>query len=215
MMPQARTAPPSAHGTEARERFDEAFVVRLRRKDERAFSELVLAYEARVYRLAWRMLGSAGEAEDLSQEVFVQVWKSIDGFRGDSQLGTWLYRITINLAKNRALYLSRRRRESHSEFETSEALGARELGSGVTVGETKRPDQEVAARELERIVSECLTALDAEHREVLVLRDVENLSYEEVAEITGLVQGTLKSRLHRARALLKSAVEAKLGDKLP
>lgn len=206
---------PPERTSEAHPRFDDAFVARLRRKDERAFSELVLAYETRVYRLSWRMLGSGTEAEDLAQEVFVQVWKSIDGFRGDSQLGTWIYRITINLAKNRALYLARRRRDSHSEFETTEALGAREFGTGVTVGETKRPDQEVAARELERIVAECLTDLDAEHREVLVLRDVENLSYEEVAEITGLVQGTLKSRLHRARALLKSAVEAKLGDKLP
>jgi len=195
--------------------FDTRFVLRLQRRDEQAFSTLVVTYEKRIYQLVWRMLGSREEAEDLTQEVFVQVFRSIHTFRGDSKLGTWLYRIAVNLAKNRTMYLARRHQRSHSDIVDSEAVDTHERAQGITAGETRRPDTDLVGTRTERIVIECLQALDAEHRELLVLRDVECLTYEEVAAITGLVSGTLKSRLHRARALLKEAVEARLGEKVP
>jgi len=195
--------------------FDARFVLRLQRRDEQAFSALVVAYERRIFQLVWRMLGSKEEAEDLTQEVFVQVFRSIHTFRGESKLGTWLYRIAVNLAKNRTMYLARRHQRSHDDIVDAEATDAHERAQGVTTGETRRPDLDLVGSRAERVVLECLLALDAEHRELLVLRDVECLSYEEVGAITGLLPGTVKSRLHRARGLLKQAVEDRLGEKVP
>jgi RNA polymerase sigma-70 factor (ECF subfamily) len=93
------------------------FIERLMARDERAFNELVQAYEQRVFRLLLRMLGRRDEAEDMAQEVFVQVFKAIATFRGDSKLGTWIYRIAVNLCKNRIKYLSRRHAGEEDELE--------------------------------------------------------------------------------------------------
>src|SRR6185436_18620988 len=94
-----------------------AFVARLVARDESAFNELVITYERRVFALVLRMLGRRDEAEDLAQEVFVQVFKAIDQFRGESKLSTWIYRIAVNLCKNRTKYLSRRRVDDQDEFD--------------------------------------------------------------------------------------------------
>lgn len=201
--------------TEPDPEFDARFVERLQRRDEHAFSSLVVTYERRIFQLVWRMLGSKEEAEDLTQEVFVQVFRSIHTFRGESKLGTWLYRIAVNLAKNRTMYLARRHQRSQVDLVDAEATDAHERAQGVTTGETRRPDLDLVGSRAERAVLECLLELDGEHRELLVLRDVECLSYEEVGVITGLLPGTVKSRLHRARSLLKEAVEKRLGEKVP
>jgi RNA polymerase sigma-70 factor (ECF subfamily) len=190
------------------------FIERLSARDERAFNELVEAYEQRVFRLLLRMLGRRDEAEDMAQEVFVQVFKAIGQFRGESKLGTWIYRIAVNLCKNRIKYLSRRHTGEEDELEPAAERAPLDAGKGVTFGETSRPDHMLEGLEVERIVKECITELDADFREVLVLRDVEDLSYEELCEVTGLPDGTVKSRLHRARAMLRKAVEARLGSKV-
>ncbi|OQX68334.1 MAG: hypothetical protein B6A08_10560 [Sorangiineae bacterium NIC37A_2] len=183
----------------------------LRKRDEAAFNELVLTYEAQVYRLAFRMLGSPEDARDLCQEVFVQVFRSIENFRGDSKLSTWLFRITVNLSKNQNKYLARRQKKNHSELD--EALGFEAQGaSGVTSGEMPAPEEQAVGRQIERIVKEALNSLDEEHRTLVILRDIEGLSYEEVAEIAELPIGTLKSRLHRARATLRQKIEAATGE---
>lgn len=187
------------------------FITRLKRREERAFNELVLAHEQKVYRLVWRMLGHREEAEDMTQEVFVQVFKSIESFRGDSKLSTWIYRIAINLTRNRSKYLARRKQNSHSDISTEEHTAPHQEAQGVTTGETRRPDLDAMGNQAETIVLSCLADLDSEFREILVLRDVECLSYEEVGVITGLAPGTVKSRLHRARSLLKTQVEERLG----
>lgn len=191
------------------------FIERLKRRDEHAFNELVLTYEAQVYRLVWRMLGSREEAEDMTQEVFVQVFRSIDTFRGDSKISTWIYRIAMNLTRNRTKYLARRHQKNHSELDEQEPREAHNQAQGRTTGETRRPDWDAMGNEAERIVLECLSEMEAEFREILILRDVESLSYEEVGSITGLAPGTVKSRLHRARALLKSHVQERLGGRIP
>lgn len=188
------------------------FVQRLARRDERAFNELVMAYEQRVFGLVYRMLGRREEAEDLVQEVFVQVFKSIDGFRGDSKLGTWIYRIAINLCKNRSKYLSRRRTDAQDELQEASQGGALTAARGVTSGESSGPDQVVQGYQLEEIMKCCIAELEEEFREVLVLRDVEELTYEEIMEITGLPEGTVKSRIHRARSALKQKVAQRLGE---
>jgi RNA polymerase sigma-70 factor (ECF subfamily) len=190
------------------------FIERLSAHDERAFNELVEAYEQRVFRLLLRMLGRRDEAEDMAQEVFVQVFKAIGQFRGESKLGTWIYRIAVNLCKNRIKYLSRRHTGDEDEFEPAAERAPLDGGKGVTFGETSRPDHLLEGIEVERIVKECITELDPDFREVLVLRDVEDLTYEELCEVTGLPDGTVKSRLHRARSMLRKAVEARLGEKV-
>ena len=113
---------------------EQRFVERLRRRDERAFNELVEAYQDRVFSLVQRMLGRREEAEDVAQEVFVQVFKSIDQFRGDSKLGTWIYRIAVNLSKNRIQHLSRRASDREDELEPLADRGSLDAGSGVTTG---------------------------------------------------------------------------------
>lgn len=187
------------------------FIERLKRRDEQAFNELVLCYEAQIFRLVWRMLGSREEAEDMTQEVFVQVFRSIDSFRGDSKIGTWIYRIATNLTRNRGKYLARRQQKNHTELDGAEPRDAHNEAQGRTSGETRRPDWDALGNEAERVVVECLGQMEAEFREILVLRDVECLSYEEVGQITGLPPGTVKSRLHRARSVLRTQVEERLG----
>jgi RNA polymerase sigma-70 factor (ECF subfamily) len=186
------------------------FIERLKSHDERAFNEFVQIYEQRIFGLVFRLLGRRDEAEDMAQEVFVQVFKAIGDFRGDARLGTWVYRIAVNLCKNRAKDLSRRRADAQEELE-SEKAGWGDA-KGITSGETARPDHLVEGYQLERIVQLCIGELDPDFREVLVLRYVEDLSYEEIASITGLPDGTVKSRIHRARLMLKESVESRLGE---
>jgi RNA polymerase sigma-70 factor (ECF subfamily) len=192
------------------------FIERLRARDERAFNDLVKQYERRVFSLLVRMLGRRDEAEDLAQEVFVQVFKAIGTFRGDAKLSTWIFRIAVNLSKNRVKYLSRRPGEARREIELEPAAerSALDGAKGTTVGTVAQPDDALSQRQLGRIVEQAIARLEPEFREVLVLRDVEDLSYEEIAEITGLADGTVKSRLHRARAQLREAVEQATGEKI-
>jgi RNA polymerase sigma-70 factor (ECF subfamily) len=190
-------------------------VERLVGRDERAFNALVRAYEARVFGLVLRMIGDRAEAEDLSQEVFVQVFKAIASFRGDSKLSTWIFRIAINLCKNRSQYLKVRHVRDQAQLEVVEERGTVPETKRAPVGQVERPDDMLAGRQVERIVQEAILELEPTFRECLVLRDVEDLRYDEIGAITGLPEGTVKSRIHRARAQLKEIVERELGEKLP
>ena len=167
------------------------FIERLRARDERAFNELVKLYERRVFGL-----------------------KAIGTFRGEAKLSTWIFRIAMNLSKNRTKYLARRRTDSQDHFtgpgEEVPIHRARDSNMGII----DRPDELLSGVELEAIVERSIAELDPEFREVLILRDVEDMSYEEIAEITGLADGTVKSRIHRARLQLKQAVELALGEKI-
>lgn len=173
-------------------------IERLKRRDEAAFNELVREHQGPIYRLLLRMLGNAAEAEDLAQEVFVSAFKSIEGFRGDSALATWLYRIAANHGKNRLKYLARRARaaerplDERSAHEGPSALGARPA----------TPQELAESQQAEQHVQAALLALDEEQRLLLSLRDLENLSYDEIQKLTGLPIGTVKSKLHRARMAL-------------
>ena len=181
-------------------------IERLRRRDEAAFSKFVLEYQERVFRLLLRMLGDRAEAEDLAQEVFISIFKAIEGFRGDSQLSTWVYRVAANHCRNRIKYLARRRRqvtEGYDEHSEEAALAK------VSHGRPDAPDQLMEAQQTERLLQAGLLSLDEEQRELIVLREVEHLSYEEIMAITGLPEGTVKSRLHRARTGLREYIERK------
>jgi RNA polymerase sigma-70 factor, ECF subfamily len=188
------------------EGYEEKLVERLKVRDEAAFNELIRLYEARIFRLVFRMLGDRAEAEDLAQEVFITVFKSIDGFRGDSKLSTWLYRVATNHCKNRIKYLERRARGRKKEFDEIAEQGVIESATMNPSAQIARPDQMLEAMQKEKILQEAIGALDDEHRTLIVLRDIEHMTYEQIQEITGLPEGTVKSRLHRARHALTSKV---------
>lgn len=178
------------------------FIQKLQRRDTRAFEELVQQYQSPILNMLYRMIGSREEAEDLAQEVFVTVFKKIDTFRGESSLATWLYRIASNHCKNRQKYL---RRRIHGNT-LNHNLGASSLDSSEAMPTTAiltRPDELLEGYEAERIIQKAIAELDEEHRLVLVLRDIQNVAYDDISTITGLPLGTVKSRLHRARMSLK------------
>lgn len=193
---------------------ESSLIARLVARDERAFNELVHAYGRRVGGLVFRMLGNRAEAEDLTQEVFVQVFKAIGTFRGDSKLSTWIYRIAVNLCKNRTKYLRVRHAGEQDELEAVAERVPLGEATRANVAQIERPDEAMAGRQVEKIVQDAIARIDPTFRECLVLRDVEELSYEEIGEITGLPPGTVKSRIFRARAQLKEMVEKELGEKI-
>ena len=187
-------------------------VERLLVRDERAFNELVRLHEGRVRSLVYRMLGSEAEAEDVAQEVFVQVFKAIGSFRGDSRLGTWIFRIAVNLAKNRVKYLKARRTGAQDEIEAVAQRQDLVPAEGAAVQAPMRPDVALGERQVDDVVRRAIDRLDPSFRECLVLRDLEDLSYEEIATITELPVGTVKSRIHRARGQVREMVERELGE---
>jgi RNA polymerase sigma-70 factor (ECF subfamily) len=183
---------------------------RLVKRDEDAFSEIVHSYSDRVYNLVLRLVGSPAEAEDIAQEVFVTVFKSIDSYRGEARLSTWILRIAANHSKNRIKYLARRRTSGQELRDGSDATEMADEGKAPAQAHFAAPDVMLEAAETERIMQAAIAQLDEEQRLLVVLRDVEELSYDEIVEVTGLPEGTVKSRLHRARMALKDLLEGKL-----
>jgi RNA polymerase sigma-70 factor, ECF subfamily len=178
---------------------------RLRDRDERAFRELLELHRDRVYNITFRMLGNRAEAEDVAQEVFISVFKTIDQFREESKFSTWLYRVAVNHCKNRIKYLARRHDRDRDELdETSQQANGAVTGAPVRAAQ---PDRALEGAQLERLLQEAIGNLDDDHRIVVVLRDIEDLSIEEICDITGLPDGTVKSRLHRARLALRKKLQ--------
>ena len=175
---------------------------RLKERDEQAFNDIVRLYGDKVFSLVYRMIGSRPEAEDIAQEVFVTVFKTVDGFRGESKFSTWLLRIAANHCKNRIKYLSRRRTDSGGLDDVAEEKMS-DVGRAPVQSHIDAPDVLLEAAELDRIMQAAIGELDEEHRLLIILRDVEELSYEEIGEVTALPEGTIKSRLHRARMTIK------------
>jgi RNA polymerase sigma-70 factor (ECF subfamily) len=178
---------------------EDRLLERLKQRDEAAFNQLVRLHQAAVYRQLLRVLGDAAEAEDLAQEVFVTVFKAIDTFRGESKLSTWIHRIAQNHARNRLKFHGRHKRKGDSALDDNveETAAAPETGSRLP-----RPDHQAEAHQAEINLRRAIAMLDEEQRTLIVLRDIEHLSYEEIQRQTGLPSGTVKSRLHRARMAL-------------
>ncbi len=172
-------------------------IARLRRRDPAAFEYLVKAHQDRVYAFCVRMLADREEAFDLTQEIFISIHSHVDKFRADAKLTTWIYRITRNHCLNRLKYLKRRGRGRSDEYGESN-----ELLINDAVGGPQRPDEAMMGRDERALVHRAIQELDEDQRSLVVLRDVEGLSYEEIMDITELPEGTVKSRLHRAREKL-------------
>ncbi|HEY5922940.1 MAG TPA: sigma-70 family RNA polymerase sigma factor [Kofleriaceae bacterium] len=188
---------------------------RLRDRDERAFRELVEAHRDRVYNITFRMLGNRAEAEDVAQEVFIAVFKTIDspnsGYREESKFSTWLYRVAVNHCKNRIKYLARRHDRDREEIdETTHTTG---VNGSIGGPMPSSPHKALESAQMEKLMQEAIANLEDDQRIVVVLRDVEDLSIEEICEITGLPDGTVKSRLHRARLVLRKRLQRHVEDR--
>jgi RNA polymerase sigma-70 factor (ECF subfamily) len=180
---------------------------RLRNRDERAFRELIEAHRDRVYNICFRMLGNRHESEDVAQEVFITVFKQIDTFREEAKFSTWLYRVAVNHCKNRIKYLARRFDKARDELDEQGTNGT-PIGAPVP----NAPDRALEGAQMEKLMQDAIAALEEDQRIVVVLRDVEDLSIEEICEITGLPDGTVKSRLHRARLVLRKKLARHVGE---
>lgn len=179
--------------------------------DMGAFDALVAQYTGRVFAVAFRMLGDRAEAEDLCQEVFVTLHKALPGFRGDSRLSTWIYRITKNRCLNRIKFLKRRHIGQHADVDDP-AMANATADPNASGGGKNDPRRLLAEQALSELIQTHLLMLPEEQRSLVVLRDLEGLSYEEIVEVTDLAIGTVKSRLHRARAALARTLAPHLSD---
>ena len=175
-----------------------ALVQRCASGDEAACAELVAEQQRMVIQLAMNLLGDRDEALDLSQEVFLRVFRTIHRFRGQSSLRTWIYRIVVNQASNRHRFWRRRHRADQVSLEQHVAAH----GDLMSTGEPA-PDRVLAQKELAVRVHHALDKLPFDQRTVIVLREIDGLSYEEIAYSLGVAVGTVKSRLTRARQALR------------
>lgn len=168
----------------------EKIIARARRGDADAFEQLVVAYREQVFRLALRMCGSEADADEVGQEAFLSAWKALPNFRGESQFSTWLYQLTTHAA----IDLMRREKRQIAAADITEVSAADPAPS---------PQQQAEQSEQREIVRDAILQLAPEQREVVVLRFMEELSYEEIGAVLKLPSGTVKSRLNRAKAQLK------------
>lgn len=178
---------------------DRELVARAQGGEEEAFEELVRRHEGEVYRLCRRLLGLREDAMDAAQETFVRVFRGLARFRGEAKFRTWVYGIALNVCRNVATSAPRRAaaRSTSLAAPPGEEAGAVELPD-----ERPNPEREARGRELGRALEAALAELSWEHRQVILLREMEGLSCEEVAAVLGCRLGTVKSRLARARGAL-------------
>ena len=186
---------------------DAELVRRFKEGDRAAFAEVVHRYKDRVYTLCLRWMGDPNTAEEVAQDVFLALYRSLGSFRGDAQLSTWIYRVVVNHCKNRRLYRRRRQMDQH---EALEGEGRDDQPARQIADEGPGTDAPLHANQAEELLRAALDHLDEEQRQIIVLREVQDLSYEEIADILELPRGTVKSRLHRARLELATILSRRL-----
>lgn len=175
---------------------DEILVAQVKSGDLDAFEQLVIRYETKVYTIAYRYVGNYNDASDLAQDAFIRVYRSINSFRGDSSFLTWLYRVVTNVCKDEM-----RRRAKEKTVSIDEIV---EKGKSPPAEMQNKPLEEaVLSREWQEEVQQILNTLSDDHRTVVVMKDIQGYSYEEIAGYLECSLGTVKSRLNRARHILK------------
>lgn len=186
---------------------DQQLVERAQRGDKHAFELLVVKYQRRLGRLISRFVRNAAEAEDVTQEAFIKAYRALPGFRGDSAFYTWLYRIGINTAKNHLVAQGRR-------APTSTPMDAEEAESfedAALLHEVSTPENELMSKQVVDVVNASLQQLPEDLRTALTLREIEGLSYEEIAAVMNCPIGTVRSRIFRAREVVATNLRPLLG----
>jgi RNA polymerase sigma-70 factor, ECF subfamily len=191
---------------------DSDLIRRFKSGDRDAFADIVERYQHRVFTLCLRWLGNRTVAEEVAQDVFLSLFRSLADFRGESLLSTFIFRVAVNHCKNKRLYHHRRAVDRHEPLEVNASNNPDDPPPRQFADEGPGTDRSVHRSEAERILEEALHQIDDSQRAILLLRDVEDLPYEEIADILALPKGTVKSRLHRARAELARVLTQFVGD---
>ncbi len=185
---------------------DQQLVERAQRGDKHAFEMLVLKYQRKLIRLLSRFIRDANEVEDVAQEAFIKAYKALPNFRGESAFYTWLYRIGINTAKNYLVAMGRRAPTSTD----SNAEEAEELGKSELLVDVNTPENEMMSRQVAKTVNQSLEKLPEDLRTAITLREIEGLSYEEIALMMNCPIGTIRSRIFRAREAIATQLRPML-----
>lgn len=186
---------------------DQELVERAQRGDKKAFELLVIKYQRKLARLLSRFIRDAGEIEDVTQEAFIKAYRALPSFRGDSAFYTWLYRIGINTAKNYLVAMGRRAPTS-TEFDSEDA---ETFEDGDQLRDVNTPEAELLSKEIAQTVNDTMEQLPEELRVAITLREIEGLSYEDIAEFMNCPIGTVRSRIFRAREAIAEKLRPLLG----
>jgi len=186
---------------------DQQLVERAQRGDKRAFELLVVKYQRKLGRLLSRFVRDPAEVEDVTQEAFIKAYRALPSFRGDSAFYTWLYRIGINTATNYLVALGRRAPTS-TEFDNEEAEGFEDADQ---LRDASTPESELHGKEIAATVNRAMDALPEDLRTAIALREIEGLSYEEIANVMNCPVGTVRSRIFRARDAIAAELRPLLG----
>ena len=193
-----QSPPPPADG-------DAALVARAAAGEARAFELLVIKYQRRIERLISRMVRDVDLVQDIAQETFLNAWRALPQFRGEAQFYTWLYRIAVNTAKRALLGMKRDPLVVEAALRSADEDDDGPPRRAEPIAEST-PETELAAREIAAAVNEAMQALSPELRQAVTLREIEGLSYEEIAELMGCPIGTVRSRIFRAREAISARV---------
>jgi len=187
---------------------EEAEIVkRIKKGETKYFEEIINKYKKVVFGQAYNFLRNKEEAEDTAQEVFIAIYKSIKKFRGDSKLSTWIYRITINTCKNRLKQLQRLRSHTADEFYEEGEENKTSMVDNIKEKEEKEPDKTYASSQVKKLIYKRIDELSNEHKQVILMRDVDGLSYEDIGRVLKLSVSAVKSKLFRARENLREKLE--------
>jgi RNA polymerase sigma-70 factor (ECF subfamily) len=192
---------------------DAALVERVQRGDQRAFEMLVVKYQRRIERLIARMVRDTDLVEDIAQETFIRAYRALPNFRGESAFYTWLYRIAVNTAKKAIIGLQRdpvMTESALASLDDEDADGSR-VENELSDGET--PESVMASRQVAEAVNEAIESLSEDLRQAIVLREIEGLSYDEIAELMNCPIGTVRSRIFRARETIAQRLRPLLDTK--
>ncbi len=191
---------------------DREFVSLCQEGDVDAFEVLVRRHQKRMLNIAYRIIGNYEEACEVVQDAFISAYKNITGFKGKAKFATWLYTICINLSRNRLKQLrTRRYREPYSVDNPMQAADGQIKGDP-PASEPSALDR-LEARDVQQQVQGCINTLDAEFKEVLILRDIQGFSYDEIGDMLKVPEGTVKSRLFRAREAMRDCLKNVMGDR--
>jgi RNA polymerase sigma-70 factor, ECF subfamily len=187
---------------------DAELVIRVQNGDKRAFDILVSKYQNKIFAIISRFVSDQAEVYDVAQETFIKAYRALPNFRGDSQFYTWVYRIAINTAKN---YLTAKgRRPPASDIDSQDAES---YGVGVALRENASPEKLLMRDQLEKVIFDTIDELPADLKTAITLREIEGMSYEEIADSMGCPVGTVRSRIFRARETIDEKIRPLMGDK--